>query len=115
MYQPLLFKVHRTGGMLYYFELKANEALPKSKVYLPVRHYAQNDDQIAKGLSNYLEQRGKKLSEGSYYHAVQKLCNHRNLADGLGFHTYISWASDHNQWNVTAYFNPEIYASYRSE
>ncbi|QYT03375.1 hypothetical protein H0G86_010338 [Trichoderma simmonsii] len=73
MYQPLPAKVHRTGGMLYYFELKANEVLPKSKVYLPVRHYAQNDDQIAKGLSNYLEHRRKKLSTGSYYHAVQKL------------------------------------------
>ncbi|KAJ4854539.1 tryptophan dimethylallyltransferase domain-containing protein [Trichoderma breve] len=101
-------------SVLHMLTLGANEVLPKSKVYLPVRHYAQNDDQIAKGLSNYLEHRRKKLSTGSYYHAVQKLCNHRNLADGLGFHTYISWASENNQWNVTAYFNPEIYASYRS-
>lgn len=73
MHQRLPIKEHRTGGMLYYFELKSNAILPKSKVYLPVRHYAQNDDQIAQGLSNYLEQRGKKLSTGSYYQAVKKL------------------------------------------
>lgn len=40
---------------------------------------------------------------------------HRDLTEGLGFHTYISWASDKDQWNVTAYFNPEIYHQSRFE
>lgn len=34
---------------------------------------------------------------------------HRNLSDALGLHTYICWASENNAWNVTAYFNPEVY------
>ncbi|OAA63434.1 dimethylallyl transferase [Niveomyces insectorum RCEF 264] len=34
--QPLREKAHRTGGMLYYFELKSNSKLPKSKIYLPI-------------------------------------------------------------------------------
>lgn len=38
---------------------------------------------------------------------------HRDLANGLGFHTYICWASDKGQWNVTAYFSPEIYRQSR--
>ncbi|RFU32823.1 hypothetical protein B7463_g3510, partial [Scytalidium lignicola] len=70
---PLPEKDHRTGGILYYFELKCGATIPKTKVYLPVRHYAQNDDQIARGLSEYLERRGKKLTTGSYYNSVQKL------------------------------------------
>lgn len=34
---------------------------------------------------------------------------HRSLSKGLGFHTYVCWASDKDNWNVTAYFNPEVY------
>jgi DMATS type aromatic prenyltransferase len=133
-HHPLPEKEHRTGGILYYFELKCGATFPKTKVYLPVRHYAQNDDQIARGLSKYLDRRDKKLATGSYYNSVKKLwCvphpfiiinyhahqlfsnKHRELVDGLGFHTYISWASDRNQWNITAYLNPEIYHLSRSK
>ncbi|KAK0387751.1 hypothetical protein NLU13_3996 [Sarocladium strictum] len=108
--QGLPEKGHRTAGLLYYYELKANSSCPKSKVYLPVRHYAQNDDQIARGLSSFLEARGKGFKSGSYYDAVRKLCKNRNLSDGLGFHTYVSWAGDKGKWNITAYFNPQSYS-----
>lgn len=33
---------------------------------------------------------------------------HRELSSGLGFHTYISWASEGDRWNVTSYLNPEV-------
>ncbi|KAI9149054.1 4-O-dimethylallyl-L-tyrosine synthase [Paramyrothecium foliicola] len=102
-------KKARTGGLLFYYELKANGKIPKSKVYLPVRHYAQNDDQVARGVSDFLEKRGKKLTTGSYYDSLKKLCKHRDLSDGLGYHSYVSWACDKGKWNVTAYLNPEIY------
>lgn len=71
--QPLRENKHRTGGILYYYELKAGMKVPKAKVYLPVRHYAQSDDQVARGLSEYLARRSKKLVTGSYYEGVKKL------------------------------------------
>ncbi|KGO38980.1 Aromatic prenyltransferase, DMATS type [Penicillium expansum] len=70
---PLSQNDHRTGGILYYFEFKSGTPIPKTKVYLPVRHYAQNDDQIARGLSGFLDRRGKKLAAGSYLEGVQTL------------------------------------------
>ncbi|KAJ5488073.1 Aromatic prenyltransferase DMATS type [Penicillium expansum] len=70
---PLSQNDHRTGGILYYFEFKSGTPVPKTKVYLPVRHYAQNDDQIARGLSGFLDRRGKKLATGSYLEGVQTL------------------------------------------
>ncbi|KKK22372.1 hypothetical protein ARAM_005555 [Aspergillus rambellii] len=108
-------KDHRTAGILYYYELKMGVSAPKSKVYLPVRHYSQNDDQIARGLTTFLEKRGKRLMTGSYYDGVKRLCRHRDLGSGLGFHTYITWASARNNWNITAYFNPEINHACRSK
>ena len=44
---PFPKKKRRATGLLYYLELRAGSSRPKSKVYLPVRHYAKNDDQIA--------------------------------------------------------------------
>ncbi|KAG5983567.1 hypothetical protein E4U55_007809 [Claviceps digitariae] len=74
MSRPLRSKEHRTGGLLYYFELKTGEALPTSKVYLPVRHYGETDDQIARGLSSYLSKRNQCLQGGlSYYEGVRRI------------------------------------------
>ncbi|KAG6324390.1 hypothetical protein E4U22_002134 [Claviceps purpurea] len=72
--KPLRSKEHRTGGLLYYFELRPGAALPTSKVYLPVRHYGKTDDQIARGLSSYLSKRGQCLEGGlSYYEGVRRI------------------------------------------
>ncbi|KZF23924.1 aromatic prenyltransferase [Xylona heveae TC161] len=106
-------KGHRTSGLLYYLEIKASCPSPKTKVYLPVRHYAQDDEQVARGLSAFLEKRGKGLSNGSYYEGVSRLCKHRNLGDGLGFHTYVTCAVDGDSLAVTSYLNPETYHSSR--
>lgn len=65
---------HRTAGLLYYYELRGNQELPTSKVYLPVRHYASNDDQIARGVSSFLLKRGMTLKGGlSYYDGLSHL------------------------------------------
>lgn len=72
--RPLRPSNHRTAGLLYYFELRTGAALPTAKVYLPVRHYAQNDEQVARGLSAFLEKRGKRLSQRrTYYEGVKSL------------------------------------------
>ena len=71
---PLPEKDHRTSGLLYYFELKPGSRNVKSKVYLPARHYGQSDGQIARGLSGFLERRGKGLTgEVSYYDGLRTL------------------------------------------
>ena len=57
--EPVSKKKRRTASLLYYLELRAGSSRPKSKVYLPVRHYAKNEDQIDRGLSNFWEKRGK--------------------------------------------------------
>ncbi|KXX80425.1 4-O-dimethylallyl-L-tyrosine synthase [Madurella mycetomatis] len=105
---PLPERKHRTAGLLYYLELKAGSPSPKAKVYLPVRHYARNDEQIARGLSDFLARRGKGLVGRSYYDGVARLCKQRRLKEGLGFHTYVTCAVDGDGLAVTAYFNPVI-------
>lgn len=44
---------HRTAGILYYFSLRRGAHEPAPKIYIPVRHYAHNDGQVAQGLVRY--------------------------------------------------------------
>jgi len=60
-------QTHRTAGILYYFELKAGSTLPKSKVYIPAKHYGGNDQAVARGLSKFLGKRGQCMADGSTY------------------------------------------------
>ncbi|KAL3302351.1 dimethylallyl tryptophan synthase [Colletotrichum asianum] len=114
--RPLPTIDHRTSGILYYLELKPGAPLPKPKVYLPVRHYARDDEQIARGLSGFLERRCKSLANGVTYHeGVKSLCKHRRLGDGLGFHTYITCAVKNGSVAVSTYLNPELYHTSRFE
>ncbi|KAF4836285.1 4-O-dimethylallyl-L-tyrosine synthase [Colletotrichum tropicale] len=72
--RPLPTIDHRTSGILYYLELKPGAPLPKPKVYLPIRHYARDDEQTARGMSGFLQRRGKSLANGvTYYEGVKSL------------------------------------------
>lgn len=43
-------KDHRTAGILYNVEFKYQSKVPKVKVYLPVRHYSQNEAAVVQAL-----------------------------------------------------------------
>lgn len=49
---------HRTAGTLFNFEIKPGAALPEPKLYIPVRHYARSDLDIARGLTAFFRRRG---------------------------------------------------------
>lgn len=53
---PLPYKDHRTAGILYNVEFRRNTDMPKVKVYIPVRHYAKNDQHVARTLASFLSQ-----------------------------------------------------------
>jgi DMATS type aromatic prenyltransferase len=51
---PLPASDHRTAGLLYNVEFRLGSALPKVKIYIPVRHYVSSDMKIIHGLGDYL-------------------------------------------------------------
>ncbi|KAJ4206691.1 hypothetical protein NW767_002979 [Fusarium falciforme] len=52
----LPYKYHRTAGILYHFEFGMNVQIPKVRVYIPVRHYAENDQQILNALTGFMSE-----------------------------------------------------------
>ena len=65
---------HRTAGILYYLEFRPGSHEIKSKVYIPVRHYARDDLQVAIGLQNFLKGQNMGLGgDESYIDAMQEI------------------------------------------
>ncbi|ORY13910.1 aromatic prenyltransferase [Clohesyomyces aquaticus] len=104
---------HRTSGIIYHYDLRLSSTSPKVKLYIPVKHYGGTDFKAAEGFSKWLHRNGYKLQASSYLEAVQHLCKHRTLQDGLGFQTYISASLGPGGLSVTAYFCPETYSRLR--
>lgn len=52
--EPLPSVAHRTAGILYNAEFCLGSVVPKVKIYIPVRHYASSDQNIIRGLGDYL-------------------------------------------------------------
>ena len=115
---------HRTAGILYYFDFRAGQGLPEAKVYLPVRHYGQNDLGIALGLKTYLESRDQGILAFQYVEALRSirwvvpaldLCSvanglHRRnsiLTKQRGVQTYIGCSVSNGSLKITSYIDPE--------
>lgn len=59
----LPYKYHRTAGVLYNVEFRRHNEMPKVKVYIPVRHYARNDQHIANVLVGFLSEETSKRQD----------------------------------------------------
>ncbi len=69
---PLPETDHRTAGILYNVEFRLGSAVPKVKIYIPVRHYAKSDEKVMHGLDEYLYQSNtqSKRHIPGYFHAL---------------------------------------------
>ena len=107
--EELRQKDHRTAGILYYFDIKSGTALPGVKVYIPVRHYGQNDLAIAKGLSEYLKSREQDSIAGKYIEALKEMSPSSSLRSRCGIQTYLGCSIVGDQLKLTSYVTPEVY------
>lgn len=62
---------HRTAGILYYFEIRPGQLQPTAKIYIPVRHYAQNDKDVAEKLLAFMSHRRSGFEIARYMQALK--------------------------------------------
>ncbi|RSL55911.1 hypothetical protein CEP54_009126 [Fusarium duplospermum] len=93
----LPYKNHRTAGILYHFEFGMGIQTPNVRVYIPVRHYAENDQQILNALTGFMsEEAGEYGSQAflestmRYSECLQSTFDSAALENGLGVQTKIS-------------------------
>jgi DMATS type aromatic prenyltransferase len=107
----LTYKAHLTSGILYYFEVRPESSKITTKVYLPIRHYAQDDLSVAKGLQKFFKERRGKQDETArdFMKVLNQMCSYRRLDSATGLQTYISCKIEKDSLELTSYLSPEIY------
>ncbi|KAL4876692.1 aromatic prenyltransferase [Aspergillus karnatakaensis] len=64
---------HRTGGVIFNYEIKPGSVVPKAQMYIPVRHYAQNDMAIAEGVAAFFKKQGWQSHAESYVDSIRDI------------------------------------------
>ncbi|KAK1140024.1 aromatic prenyltransferase (DMATS family) [Aspergillus melleus] len=102
---------HRTAGTIFNFELRPGKWFPEPKVYLPVRHYCENDIQIAGRLQKFFGKLGWNQLERGYSKDLEELFPHHPLSTSTGTHTYLSFSYKKQKGvYMTMYYSPRVYS-----
>ncbi|KAL5337679.1 aromatic prenyltransferase [Aspergillus crustosus] len=81
---------HRTAGLLYNVEFRADSGQPKVKIYIPVRHYARSDERVISAVHRYMESvEGSKGGLRHIYADTMRRVFRRDALQQRGLHTYI--------------------------
>ncbi|ORY06409.1 tryptophan dimethylallyltransferase-domain-containing protein [Clohesyomyces aquaticus] len=101
---------HETAGVLYNFDIKPRGTSIEPKLYVPVKHLANNDYDAALGLKGFLAARGRDRYFANYMRALERSCTHRSLKDGRGIQTYIGTGIQKDgSLSLCSYLNQEVY------
>ncbi|PHH92632.1 hypothetical protein CDD83_6402 [Cordyceps sp. RAO-2017] len=98
------------SGYEYYFDIAPGAVVPHIKFYLPLRHYGPDDLTMARGLTSWMETRGRgQYMYGQRYLAMlERMSDHRKLGDGKGMHAYLSCIFAKGELDITSCIAPEL-------
>ena len=99
---------HETAGVIYYFSLRPGSQIPEPKLYIPVRHYARNDQEIADGIVEAFERLGWKRFAEDYVSSLRSFFPYRPLGARTGIQTYVAFSMKGGNVTIEPYLNPEI-------
>ncbi|EFQ96918.1 tryptophan dimethylallyltransferase [Nannizzia gypsea CBS 118893] len=103
---------HRTAGTIFNFEIRPGKWFPEPKVYLPVRHYCDNDLQIASRLQELFGRLGWQKMERNYRRDFADLFPHHPLSTSTGTHTYLAFSYKKQKGvYMTMYYSPRVYST----
>ncbi|KAJ6180053.1 hypothetical protein N7519_010514 [Penicillium mononematosum] len=97
-------------GFIYFFDIAPMNGKPEVKFYLTTRKYGADDLTIARNLVAWMHAHGRGTYCDAYLGMLEKLSEHRGLANGKGMHAYISYqCSQKGEPDVKSYISPELY------
>ena len=113
---------HETGGVLFSYDVKPGNKHAEAKVYVPLKHYAENDGKAWSGLKTYLDQEGKGQYVEGFERGLRSVslrqgreegnCDRDGQGDwreGRGMHTYVGVGFEGENLGLTSYLAPGIY------
>ncbi|KAF2673862.1 aromatic prenyltransferase [Microthyrium microscopicum] len=101
--------MHPRSGFVTGFEFKTGEALPTTKIYFPMWHYAKTDQQLTDALSAFFSKQGWNDRAKSYSNDVSEIFMESEMPYSPGTHQYLSFsAKAKSGLYLTMYYSPTI-------
>ena len=113
---------HETGGVLFSFDVKPGNSHPDPQVYVPVKHYAENDGMAWSGLKTYLDREGKAQWMEGFERGLRCVALKQGREEGgrngevqggwrekRGLQTYVGVGIEGENLGLTSYLAPGIY------
>lgn len=97
---------HYASGFVVYFEMALGRTVPVPKVYIPVRHYCRNDEEISKSLAQYYREIGIPSIGDRYLSDMQNIL-FVPFSLLVAFHLTISL--QHSSSLGSSHRNPHLY------
>jgi DMATS type aromatic prenyltransferase len=96
-------------GYGYYFDIAPDQALPEIKIFIRLSVNGLDDLSVARGLTGWMEARGRGVYCRAFLSMLQSLCSYRQLDEVKGVHTHVSCLFKKNgDLDITSYLAPEI-------
>jgi len=102
---------HYASPFVVYFELGLGRQYPVPKLYIPVRHYCQNDSVVANALVQFYKQDEFSGKANNYLADIQAAFGHPTLEECTGLHTYIGIATRKAGPQLSVYLSPLAFGS----
>ncbi|KAI1502979.1 dimethylallyl tryptophan synthase GliD1 [Biscogniauxia marginata] len=97
-------------GSMYYFDIAVGARVPGIKYYALVRRYGRNDLRISRGVTSWMESKGRGAYCQRYLAALECIAQHRPMDKGTGMQTYVSCMfKPSGDMEITSYVSPEAF------
>lgn len=97
-------------GLIYYFDIRPDTALPEVKIYVPVWRYAENDAAAARGIAGWMTERGRGAYASRFAEAMEGMvAAYRSLESDTGLQASVGIVCTEGEaeLGVTTYMSPE--------
>lgn len=100
---------HQFAGIAYNFDVGEMYDSPCTKLYIPIRHYVNNDAEIARRFGSFLEKMDGFGYFDEFMQALKRVCPHRSLDCESGLQTNLAVGVKKGKLSLTTYVASEIY------
>ncbi|KAL2866115.1 prenyltransferase nscD [Aspergillus lucknowensis] len=112
---PVAQNEHSHPGVGFYYDIQPGLAVPDVKIFIDVRKHSKSDMAAAETVVSFLERRGwGGDNPRAYLNVLREIVPADELETRTGAQAFFSAAFKRGQFEVTAYFIPQVYRRFRA-
>lgn len=96
-------------GVGFYYDIQPRLALPDVKIFIDVRKHTKSDMAAAETVVSFLERHGRGPNPRAYLNVLRDIVPAEELEARTGVQAFYSVAVKKDEFDITAYFIPQIY------